>query len=90
LAESSPHTVVTWRGVERASAAANAHDVELLTKLMEEAAQELAAEVDLIVLAQYSLAPTLAAVAAATAVPVLSPPHLAASTLRDRLARSPR
>jgi hypothetical protein len=64
--------------------------MELLTKLMEAAAQELAAEVDLIVLAQYSLAPTLAAVAAATAVPVLSPPHLAASTLRDRLARSPR
>jgi hypothetical protein len=88
LAESSPHTVVTWRGVEGASAAANAHDMELLTKLMEAAAQELAAEVDLIVLAQYSLAPTLAAVAAASPVPVLSPPHLAASSLRDRLVGS--
>ena len=88
LAESSPDTVVAWRGVEGASAAANAHDLELLTKLMEAAAQALAAEVDLIVLAQYSLAPTLAAVAAASPVPVLSPPHLAASSLRDRLVGS--
>lgn len=88
LGERSPATVVTWRAVEGASAAANAHDLELLTKLMEAAGQELATEVDLIVLAQYSLAPTLVAVAAASPVPVLSPPHLAASSLRDRLVGS--
>ena len=49
-------------------------------------AEALGAEVDLIVLAQYSLAPTLDAVQAVSPVPVLSPPHLAASTL----ARHPR
>ena len=51
------------------------------------AAQAIAPDVDLVVIAQYSLAPTLPAIQAAVSVPVLSPPHLAASTLRDKLDR---
>jgi hypothetical protein len=54
---------------------------------MAAAAAKAGADVDLIVIAQYSLAPSLDAVAAVSPVPVLSPPHLAASTLRERLGR---
>jgi len=87
LAETSTETSVTWRVAEGAAKAANAGELVLLEELMIANAQELAREVDLILIAQYSLAPTLDAVAAAVAVPVLSPPHLAASTLRAELAR---
>jgi Asp/Glu/hydantoin racemase len=45
---------------------------------LQEAARELAPRVDVLALAQYSLAPLRAAVAEAVEVPVLSPPHLAA------------
>ena len=48
-------------------------------------ANDLAGQVDLIVLAQYSLAPALPALVEDVAVPVLSPPHLAASTLAKQL-----
>jgi len=86
LALSSTGTAVVWRVAEGAAKAANAGDTALLTELMVSAAQDLAKEVDLVLIAQYSLAPTLDAVAAAVSVPVLSPPHLAASTLRAKLS----
>jgi hypothetical protein len=78
---------VVWRVAEGAATAASAGDLRLLTDLMVAAAEQLAHEVDLILIAQYSLAPTLDAVAARVSIPVLSPPHLAASTLRDKLTR---
>jgi len=74
--------------VTAAAAAASAGDLEQLTSLIAAAAVKAAADVDLIVLAQYSLAPALSGVAAAVDVPVLSPPHLAAASLARRLGRA--
>ena len=87
LAEGSSDAAVVWRVAEGAAKAANAGDQVLLEELMVATAQDLAQEVDLVLIAQYSLAPTLEAVAAAVPVPVLSPPHLAASTLRAKLEK---
>jgi Asp/Glu/Hydantoin racemase len=87
LATSSTGTTVIWRVADGAAKAANAGDQPLLEERMVAAAQDLAREVDMVLIAQYSLAPTLAAVAAAVSVPVLSPPHLAASTLRATLSQ---
>ena len=45
---------------------------------------------DVVVLGQFSISPAQPAAQAAVSVPVLSPPHLAADVLRDRLtARTP-
>jgi hypothetical protein len=52
-----------------------------LAERVQRGAGELATRVDVIVLAQYSLAPSRAEVAAAVDVPVLSPPHLAAARI---------
>jgi aspartate/glutamate racemase len=87
LAKSSGDTSVVGRVAEGAAKAASAGDLRLLADLMVAAAEQLALEVDLIVIAQYSLAPTLDAIAARVSIPVLSPPHLAASTLRDQLTQ---
>jgi hypothetical protein len=74
--------------VAGAAAAASTADLEKLTTLMAAAAVDVATDVDLIVLAQYSLAPALPGVAAAVGVPVLSAPHLAAASLARRLGRA--
>lgn len=78
-------TSVTWAVAAGAAPAANAGDLDLLEERMVTAARTLAQDVDLVVIAQYSLSPTLRAVSAAVDVPVLSPPHLAATTLRESL-----
>ncbi len=70
-----------------AAAAASAGDHTELGRLLADAALSGCKNEDVVVLAQYSLAPAWAAASAAVQVPVLSPPHLAATTLRDRLLR---
>jgi len=87
LAERSPGTIVEERVVAGAAAAASADDADELSALMSAAAADAGADFDLIVIAQYSLTPSLDAMAAASSLPVLSPPHLAASTLRGLLGR---
>ncbi|WP_238005674.1 hypothetical protein KZZ52_43075 [Dactylosporangium sp. AC04546] len=71
--------------VEGAAAASRADDHAQLRDLVVDAARRAAPEVDMIVLGQYSISLVHAAVSAAVPVPVLSPPHLAADTLRDVL-----
>ncbi|MER7559561.1 aspartate/glutamate racemase family protein [Nocardioides sp. NPDC126508] len=71
--------------VTGAAAAASAGDLDELTRLMAASAVSAAEAADVIVLAQYSLAPALAGIAAAVDVPVLSAPHLAAGSLAARL-----
>lgn len=78
-------SAIVTRVVEGAADAAGAGDLDTLTKLMADEAVELAASVDVIVLAQYSLAPALLGIAAAVRLPVLSAPHLAAATLARNL-----
>ena len=72
-----------------AAQAANAGNGDLLAELVATTAQTLGQSVELIVLAQYSLAPTLDVVQVVSPVPVLSPPHLAASTLAKILGGGP-
>ena len=81
---------IEHQAVDGAAEAANAGDIERLGQLLGVVATELGERVDLIVLAQYSLAPALEAVTDASPVPVLSPPHLAASTLAGLLATADR
>jgi len=88
LADAGVASTIATRVVDGASEAANAGDPERLERLMVEAALELGRQVDLLVLAQYSLAPTRAGIAAVSAVPVLSAPQLAASRLAELLTRS--
>lgn len=71
--------------VAGAADAASAGDLGELTRLMAAKAVTVAESADIIVLAQYSLAPALAGIAAAVDVPVLSAPHLAAGSLAGRL-----
>jgi hypothetical protein len=88
LAESSPGTAAVPAVADGAAAAADAGDLERLAERMVSAAASMAETVDVIVIAQYSLAPTLPAVQASVPVPVLSPPHLAAARLRELLRGS--
>ncbi|MGY0390698.1 hypothetical protein ACWZJV_27305 [Nocardioides sp. WG-D5] len=67
--------------VAGAADAVSAGDVEELTQIMAVSAATVAKTAEVIVLAQYSLAPALAGIAAAVDVPVLSAPHLAAGSL---------
>lgn len=67
--------------VEEAAVASRSGDRERLVGLLQQAVRDLPADVDLVVLAQYTLAPVATAVASVTDVPVLSGPRLAAATL---------
>jgi hypothetical protein len=70
--------------VPEAKAASAAGDMEELGRVLAEAAGNLG-DVDVVVLAQYSLAPVIARVQVAVQAPVLSGPHLAAGTLATAL-----
>ena len=63
-----------------------AGDPARLCRLVADEARWIASDADVIVLGQFSISPAQQAVQAAVGVPVLSPPHLAADALRDRLA----
>ena len=76
---------VETRVVAGAAAAASDGDLAGLTRLMAAEAVDVADGVDVIVLAQYSLAPALLGIAGAVRLPVLSAPHLAAATLAKTL-----
>jgi hypothetical protein len=82
-----PAVQVDGTVVEGAAGAAAAGDLPQLEELMIRAAREAEGRADVGVIGQFSLSPAVPAVAAAVSVPVLSPPHLAAEVLRDRLAR---
>jgi Asp/Glu/hydantoin racemase len=69
-----------------AAAAAHAGDQAGLLAALQAAAEPMAGEVDAILLCQYSLSGARAGLQAALAVPVGSPPHLAAASLQRRLA----
>jgi Asp/Glu/hydantoin racemase len=74
-------------GVREAAAAG---DQARLEQLVADEAQRIAPDTDVVVLGQFSISPAQPAAQAAVSVPVLSPPHLAADVLRDRLtARAP-
>ncbi len=69
--------------VEEAFTASSAGDTDRLGDLLAEAVGDL--ETDVVVLAQYSLAPVVDVIRRAVEVPVLSGPHLAASALAVQL-----
>ncbi|MEU4159970.1 aspartate/glutamate racemase family protein [Actinoplanes sp. NPDC026670] len=69
--------------VEGARAATTADDPAALDKAVTEAALGAQDDADLIVLGQFSISPAQPAAQRATGIPVLSPPHLAAQTLRE-------
>lgn len=71
--------------VAGAAAAASAGDTDELARLLTQAAANLEGSTDVIVLAQYSLAPALLSIAGAVGLPVLSAPHLAAAALARQL-----
>jgi aspartate/glutamate racemase len=75
--------------VAGAKEAANAGDHTTLARLLADTVRHLDNEVDVVVLAQYTLAPTATLVSTATGAPVLSGPHLAATSLAT-LLREPR
>ena len=79
-------TDVVGRVVDGAASAAAAGDLGQLEQLVTTVARSVEKSADVIVLGQFSLSPAAGAVAAAVAVPVLSPPHLAAEALSARLA----
>lgn len=62
-------------------------DTERMVSLLSDAAARVADHADVIVLAQYSLAPAVGALGAAVDVPVLSGPHLAAAALAASLGQ---
>jgi Asp/Glu/hydantoin racemase len=86
LAERDGGTEVVGVLCPGAAAAARDGDTGALLAALRSAAAPLAAEVDLVLLGQYSLTPVHAELEAALAVPVWSPPHVAADLLRRRLA----
>jgi hypothetical protein len=88
LAEQGQHPIIDTLVVEEAMDAAKAGDRERLARVLAEGAASLADDVDVVVLAQYSLAPVAAAVADAVRRPVLSGPHLAADVLASRLGET--
>jgi hypothetical protein len=81
-----PDVAVEGTVVEGAAAAAAAGDLPRLEQLMSNAARAAEQRADVVVIGQFSLTPAAPAAAAAASVPVLSPPHLAADVLRDRLS----
>jgi hypothetical protein len=85
LAHTSPETEVVPYVVQRVATAADAQDLECMESLLIEAARGLGQDLDLLILAQYSLTPALDALRTVSRVPVLSPAHLAAVNLRNRM-----
>jgi Asp/Glu/hydantoin racemase len=77
--------VVEARVVPGARDAVAAGDHAALVAVLSDALRALGDDVDVVVLAQYSLTPVVAELRALTGVPVLSGPHLAAVTLSRRL-----
>ena len=77
--------LVEARVVPGAKEAAAAGDSDELVRVLGDALRALGDDVDVVVLAQYSLTPVFADLRELTATPVLSGPHLAASTLAERL-----
>ncbi|GLY17087.1 hypothetical protein Kisp01_41020 [Kineosporia sp. NBRC 101677] len=83
LPQAEVQAVVVEGGLE----AARAGDVEALRERLSATAKAAAADVDLILIAQYSLTPGFDQEwVAALGVPVLSPADLAAQRLRDQVA----
>jgi hypothetical protein len=80
-------STVDHQVIRGAADAAGRRDREALQQSVGAAVTDMAESVDLIVLAQYSLAPSLPALAKAVTVPVLSPPHPAAAALARTLGR---
>jgi Asp/Glu/hydantoin racemase len=74
--------------VEEAYAAASAGDSQRLSRVLAEAAASLGEDVDVVVLAQYSLAAAVEAIREVVDVPVLSGPHLAARALSTAVTRA--
>jgi Asp/Glu/Hydantoin racemase len=86
----SPETVVCGTAVVGARDALATGDVAEAVRLVTDAARAAAHPADgpgadLILLGQFSLAPTLTALQASLDIPVLSPPHLAARAIRTAL-----
>ncbi|GAA1680505.1 hypothetical protein GCM10009830_29430 [Glycomyces endophyticus] len=79
-------TEVTALAVPAAMAATKAGDADALATALVDACRPLAADVDAVFLAQYSLAPAGDRLAAALGLPVVSGPASAAAALRRRLA----
>ena len=85
LAAAGVESDIETRVVAGAAAAASAGDLDELTRLMAAEAVDVSGSVDVVVLAQYSLAPALLGIAGAVHLPVLSAPHLAAASLSRQL-----
>lgn len=86
LSQAGARTAVTGVAVPAAMAATKAQDPDALVTALVDACRPLAADVDAILLAQYSLAPAGPALSAAVDRPVLSGPASSAVALRDLLA----
>jgi Asp/Glu/hydantoin racemase len=85
LAEAGVTADVRSVVVTAAYQAAAAGDEEGFTRLLAEGVAQAGTDVDVVVLAQYSLSPAVEAVGAAAQVPVLSGPHLAAAAVAAAL-----
>jgi len=81
----APDAVITGSVVDGVREAAAARDQGLLEQLVADEARWIGSDADVIVLGQFSISSAQQAAQAAVAVPVLSPTHLAADVLRDRL-----
>jgi len=84
-ANDQPDAVVTGTVIPGGAEATAGGNAPGLQDAVVATARAVAPGTDLIVLANFSLAPTTAAAAAAVTVPVLSPPQLAADVLRAQL-----
>lgn len=76
---------ITGSVVDGVREAAASGDRAVLERLVVDEARRAEQGADVIVLGQFSISPAQPAAQAAVTVPVLSPPHLAADVLRDRL-----
>jgi hypothetical protein len=86
----APELRISGVVVDGVREAAAAGDRAWLEQLVADEARRVAPDTDVVVLGQFSISPAQPAAQAAVSVPVLSPPHLAADVLRDRLtARAP-
>lgn len=86
LRETGTTTTVTGVAVPAAMAATKAQDPQALLDALTEACLPLAAQVDAVFLAQYSLAPAARGLSDALGIPVLSGPASSAVALRTRLS----
>ena len=86
VSETGTGTTVAGVWCIGASEAAVAGDKEALLASLLDGAEPHRGQVDAFLLAQYSLTPVAAELAERLGTAVLSPPHMAADNLRDRLA----